>query len=72
MSVWLHVAVADAPSFSVQCGFESAHGYRVSLPFTEIYAVKSTLFTAGSSAEKRCFQLTQAAPRRIVLTADVY
>jgi hypothetical protein len=37
-----------------------------------IYAVKSELFTAGSSAEKCDFRLTHAALRRIGLTADVY
>jgi hypothetical protein len=37
-----------------------------------IYALKSKLFNAGSSAEKRGFRPTHAASRRIVLTADVY
>jgi hypothetical protein len=36
-----------------------------------IYALKSKLFTAGSSAEKRGFRSTHAVSRRIDLTADV-
>jgi hypothetical protein len=39
---------------------------------TDIYALKSKLFDAGSSAEKLEFSADSAALRRICLAADVY
>jgi hypothetical protein len=41
-------------------------------PLLQIYALKSKLFNAGSSAEKLVFPADSAATRRIGLTADVY
>jgi hypothetical protein len=40
--------------------------------FLLIYALKSKLFNAGSSAEKLVFPADSAATRRIGLAADVY